>query len=287
MGKPINLSLSHVKPRRGTLRDASQASLSKGVDSDRGKQLVFRPMKLNQVVAVEKALRARVHEETTALYQASGKAALFTGLRKDYLPKREDDETYPREEQKVQLNAEEVLRSAGVLFANLFNVVSRKDWANTVAKADVVVGDRVLIKQAPVHYILFVGKQLEEIRKMVDKLPVRDPGLDWFYDRETDLWKTSPIESQRTRKVKRTLVKYDATPQHPAQTESYDADEVAGTWSKVNSSGAISAVRKKELLARCDLLGDALKIAIGAANVIDAPAQQIGEGVIDFLLHKE
>jgi hypothetical protein len=240
-------------------------------------------MKLSQVVAVDKGLRQRITEEITGLHQATQKPQLMTGLRKEYVPKVEGEETYPVEEQKVQFLAEEVIARVQALFSELLNATARKDWSNCKARANVVVSGNVLIPDAPVHYLLFVGKQLIYLRTLVEKILTLDPGVDWHLDPSSGMWKTNPIITQRTRKVKKVLVKVQPTKEHPAQAESYDSDEVAGTWHTVKASGAIPLIRKKEILTKIDAVADAVKIALEEANSIEAEPVHVGAALLGYI----
>lgn len=240
--------------------------------------------KLNQILAIEKGIKTRVYSEFTELHHATQKPALMNGFSKTYQPRDEDGETYPAEAQKVQHEHAAVLERVTSLLTELFDITATKDWANCAAKADVVVDGRVLVKDCPATYLLFLEKQLSDLTAFVQKMAELDPSSDWNVDPGTGLFKTDPIAAQRTKKVQRPIVLYDATEHHPAQTQLITEDVVVGQWVTIKYSGALPAPRKKQLLARIEKLSNAVKYAREQANGIDAPDQKIGRAVLDYLL---
>ena len=239
--------------------------------------------KLNQILAIEKGIKTRVYAEVTELHQATQKPPLMNGFHKTYQPRDEEGETYPPEHQKVQHQASEVLDRIAAGLVELFDITATKDWANCTAKADVVVDGRTLVKEAPATYLLFLEKQLGDLHTFVSKMTELDPGSDWTVDPGTGLYKTEPTVTQRTKKVQRPITLYEATKEHPAQTQLITEDVVAGQWITIKQSGAIAAPRKKQLLARIEKLTNAVKFAREQANAIEAPDQKVGKGVLDYL----
>jgi hypothetical protein len=110
-----------------------------------------------------------------------------------------------------------------------------------------------------------------------------DPGSDWALDPSTGLYKTDTIATQRTKKVQRAITLYEATKEHPAQTQLITEDQIAGTWMTIKYSGAIPAPRKKQLLARVEKLSNAVKFAREQANAAEASNKKLGKEVFDFL----
>ena len=239
--------------------------------------------KLNQILAIEKGIKTRVYAEFTELHQATQKPTLMNGFHKSYQPRDEEGETYPTESQKVQHNATEVLERVATSLAELFYITATKDWANCIAKADVVVDGKPLLKDVPATYLLFLEKQLSDITTFIAKMSELDPGSDWNVDPGTGLYKTDTTQTQRTKKVQRPITLYEATKEHPAQTQLITEDVVAGTWLTVKYSGAMPAPRKKQLLARIEKLAQAVKFAREQANAAEASDKKLSKEVFDFL----
>ena len=240
--------------------------------------------KLNQIVAVEKGVKSRVYGEFTELHKASQKAELFTGFSKNYRKKDEESEDYPPEQKKVQLESGELLSQVSKLLTELIDVSATKDYANCHASADVVVDGQVLIKDAPVPFLLFLEKQLSDLRTFVEKLPVLDSADDWQSDPNSGLYKTAPIATHRTKKVQKPVVMYDATDKHPAQTQLITEDVLVGYWDTVKQSGALPIPRKRLLVERIEALVQAVKFAREQANGAEAPEQKVAGAIFSYLL---
>jgi hypothetical protein len=176
--------------------------------------------KLNQIIAIEKGIKSRSYSEVGEQHKLLKKPELFNGFQKDYHPLAEDEaERLPSERKHVQYQVTQVLNAIRRSTVELFDITARKDWTNTLAKADVTVNGRLLIADAPVPYLLFLEKQLTDLRTIVADIPTLDEGEQWSFDQNSGLSKTAPISTHRTKKVQRPIVLYDATKEHPAQTQ--------------------------------------------------------------------
>ena len=244
-------------------------------------------LKLHSVIAIEKGVKSRVYGEVTSLHKESQKAEPFGGLVRTYRKRDEDGEDFPTERKKVQLVAEDVLKRVARLQTELFDVEAEKDWGNCVAKADVIVDGRTLVAQAPPTFLLFLEKQLSDMRTFVEKLPVLDEAEEWSADPNSSLHRTAAITTHKTKKVQRAIVKYDAVIKEglalPAQTEMITEDVIVGWWDTVKHSGALPAPRKEALLERIDKLTRAVKIAREEANDTEIARREVGATVFGYL----
>jgi hypothetical protein len=240
--------------------------------------------KLNQVIAIEKGVKSRVYGEVTEMHKASQKPDLFNGFAKTYRKKDEDGEDYPPERKKVQLVVDHLLSKVAELLTELMDVTATKDWGNCYAFADVEIDGKVLIKNAPVPFLLFLEKQVTDLHTFVDKLPTLDETDDWMKDENSGLYKTAAIPTHRTKKVQKPIVLYEATKEHPAQTQMITEDVTVGYWDTVKHSGALPIPRKQILLERIEKLSKAVKFAREKANAAEAEDQKIGKPIFDYLL---
>jgi hypothetical protein len=240
--------------------------------------------KLNQIIAVEKGVKSKSSQELSQALHDLQKASLLSGISRTYQAKDEEGEQLPPESTRVQVQAEDVLRSTATALTRLFDVTATKDWANCEARADVVVGGTTLLRDVPVTYLLFLEKQLAELYAFVRKLPKLDAAEAWSQDPSTDTWRTDPVRTVRTKKVPRNHVKAEATPEHPAQVEMYFEDVPVGYWTTVKFSGALPARRVNELVDRVEKLQNAVKFAREAANSAEVTDRSVGSVVFDYLL---
>lgn len=240
--------------------------------------------KLNQIVALEKGVKVRVKNSITEIYKDFQKPPLFNGQSRTYQPKDEDGEQLPTETTNVQLNVPVQLSGAAAHLTQLLDVVATKEWGNTQAKASVKIGDRTIVKDAPVPYLLFLEKELIDWRTMVSKLPVLDSSVLWSFDDSIGKYRTEPTTSSKTKKVLRNHVKALATDRHPEQVEVYTEDIPIGTWSLTKFSGAIPAKLRNDLVERVNQLIDAVKVAREEANGTEVQQQKVAAEVFQFLL---
>lgn len=243
---------------------------------------------LNQIIAIEKGVKSRSYSDIGELHKKNQKPDLFNGLAKTYQKKDEAGEELPAENKKVQLKVETVLKSLSKLSSELFEVTARKDWTNMTAKATVKIGDKVVLNDVPVTYLLFLEKQLNDLRTIIDLLPTLDEAETWSKDEASGLYKSDPIITHRTKKVQRPVVMYDATKEHPAQTQLITEDILAGHWHQQKQSGAIPVTEKQKLSERVNQLLLATKEAREAANTVEEVASpDVGEAIFGYLFKKE
>lgn len=241
--------------------------------------------KLNQIIAIEKGIKARSYSDLSELNKIVQKPDLFNGFSKQYQSKDDDGETLPPENKRVQFVTTDVLRSVERSLSELFDVTARKDYTNCVAKADVVVDDEVIVTQAPVSFLLFMEKQLTDIRTFVSNLPVLDESENWKKDDNSGLYKTDDVQTHRTKKVIKPIVLYPATPEHPAQTQLVNEDVIAGFWTMVKTSGAMPKPAKQKLQEKVEKLLRATKEAREYANISDeVTVPEVGSSIFNYIL---
>lgn len=240
--------------------------------------------KLNQILAIEKGIKDRVHKNAAELYHAAQKPTLFNGFTKEYRKINDQSEDYPTQRQRVQLIAEEALKVDIAGQKELIDITASKDFANQRAKADIIVDGNVIVKDAPATLILWLEKRVEDIRTFVQHLPTLDEGEDWTSDVNSGLFRSGQITTHRTQKVAEPIVLYPATDKHPAQTQLITKDVLVGFWDETKLSGALPKLRKVAILDRVEKLYRAVKVAREAANLQEAPKQDVGSALLDFLI---
>ena len=222
--------------------------------------------KLCQITALLTGKKTAAIKALTDIYHRFQKPALFYGLTKRYQPLDEEGETFPDERQNVQQTAQGCLAEIREVLVGMLDLVATQDKTNSVAKADVKVDDRVVLADVPVTHLLFLEKQLIDLHTALNAVPILDPQETWIYDANAACYKSEPTETNKTKKIPRTHVKYEATEQHPAQTEMYHEDIVVGRWKVIKYSTALPAQEKRDLLVRIEKLRDGVKLAREEAN---------------------
>lgn len=245
-----------------------------------------KPNTLSQWVGVRKGVSQRATSKLTVLHRESAKAAPYAGLSKKYRPVDEDSEHYPDEKKKVVMMAEQVLSEAKEIESDWWDVLAACEYGNQTASANLCVEGTVLIQEAPVGLLLFLDKRFKDLRTFVEKMPVLDQNEDWTQDPTSGLFKTEKQTTHKTALRIRPIVKYDATKEHPAQTELLKEQAIIGWWDTVKSSGAMTVPRQRQLLARLDALIRAVKFAVEAANTEEVSAKNVGDPVLSWLLRE-
>jgi hypothetical protein len=239
--------------------------------------------KLSQIVAIEKGVKSSAQRDLTSAHRLSQVPQPLMGIERTYQPRVEGDETLPPESTRVQHTVEDINDEVRKTLVRLFDVTATKDWANTQAKADVVVDGETLVPAAPVPYLLFLEKTLTDLRTYVSKLPTLDPAEEWTADDEPNVYRTPPVQTARTKKVLKPVVLYQATDKHPAQVQAVSEDVIVGDWTRVLRSGAITEARRAGLLARVDKLLTATKYAREEANSTEITDQQVGDTLLGYV----
>ena len=244
--------------------------------------------KLISVVAVRRAVKTRVYTITNEVNKLAGKAPLFAGISKTYAP-REDGAVHnrPAEEKGVQLIAEDLLRALAIDMSEFWDLSATQEFGNTVAKGDLSVQGRTLLKDVPTGTLLFLEKQITDLRTIISNLPTLDPADEWTTDATTNVSRSKTKETVSSEKAEDTIIVVPATAQHPAQTRDRTKDIIVGTWSTVKFSGALPVARQHELIMRANRLLDAIKITREEANLVTVEPVNVSKALFTYLLGEE
>lgn len=240
---------------------------------------------LGQLIAVQQGEQERTAEALRELKQQLGDEGLLTGLDRRYRPRdAADTEELPHETKQVQVTVADSLEIVRRRFARLWDLAAAKELTNTQAFADVVVGDTTLLQRVPAGYLLFLERELGNLRQLIASLPTLDPAVNWEAAGDDGVYVTPPIETTRTKKTPKAFVAYEATEAHPAQVQVFTEDAVAGYWTKREFSGMLPRARRRELLDRIDALARAVRFARETANQTEVEDRHLGQQVLDYLL---
>ncbi len=244
-------------------------------------------LKLHEVVAVRKGVKSRTYGELTELFKKAQRAELYAGMSREFKPKDDDGETFPDEDKQVQLLAEDVLKKVRKIRAEYFDIEATQDFGNLEARADVKVDGKVILEALPVTLLIFLEKELNDLRTFVDAMPTLDESKTWNADPNSRLHRSETGITHKTKKVQRPIVLYDAVIKDdhaiPAQTQLITEDVVTGHWHTTYLSGALPAPRKDALLERLEALRDAVKRARSRANDLEVERKELGAAVLGWL----
>lgn len=240
-------------------------------------------VKLNQIIAVEKGTKERVHKEFTAVTQSFAKTEPMQGISRTYQPANEEGEQLPSEHKYVQVNVAERLDKMKALLTDLFDVTYTKEIGNTRAKGSIVVDGRTVLADVPVTYLLFLEKQLSDLRAALSNLPRLDPAERWTWDDQQGHFKSAEIRTARTKKVTEFVIAAPATEKHPAQVKEVTNDVLAGYWTTVKYSATMEPTRIAELVERTDTLLKAVKFAREEANGLEIDQAKAADALFGYV----
>jgi hypothetical protein len=265
-------------------------------------------MKLHQLLALLPNIKDQASRAKTDVYQLAQKTPLFQGLSRVYSPREENGYVYPPETKSVQFKAQDLLAKFQAAVKEFIDLAATQDYANCSAKANVVVDGVVLLENVPVTNLLFLEKQVEDLRIFVNSLPVLDLDKEWTYSDSRGCYVSSPKETVKTKKItewtysdsrgcyvpspKETVktnkitgfvVGHEATKEHPAQIKEVSKDVIEGTWTAIDFSGALKADTIQAYRNRVDKLHKAIVIAREEANSIEIRDKQVADSLLNYV----
>lgn len=225
--------------------------------------------KLHQLLALAQGQKQRAQQHLTKFYQQVQKPDPFTGVIKTYQPKDEEGEQLPGESLRVQQNAYTLLGDLREALKPMYKIVGDIDRTNLGATADVILHGNVILADAPVSTLLWLEKQLADMRTVLERIPTLNPEFVWTWDEDAGVWTTPERVTVRSKKVPRNHVKAEATDKHPAQVEVYHEDVNVGTWHMRGLSAAMRPAEIQTMKKNLEEVRDAVKDARERANAVE------------------
>jgi hypothetical protein len=209
----------------------------------------------------------------------------MNGFDRTYEPLQEGGDVQPPERQHVQYKYLDVFTLFSQDLRDLFDVTAVKDYTNCDATADVVVDGKTLLANAPVTFLLFLEKELQNLQTFLQEMPELDIAEDWKFDERNNVFRTEQTLRQSTKKLQRPLVLVQPTEHHPAQCQIITEDVVVGTWRIVKLSGAMPLNEKRAFLKRVETLMTAVKFAREEPHTMDARTVSASP-LVDYLFQR-
>src|SRR5262249_3272173 len=159
-------------------------------------------------IALLSGKKTQAKETLTEVQQQSKKPELLTGLVRTYQPRDDGGEPQPDERKAVQVKVKDLIDRVKRGLTDVFDVVAAKDWASSQPKAEGLGDGRRVLEGVPVTHLLFLEKQLVDLRTFVEALPTLDAAEEWEYKPEFDSYVSKASRTNRTKKVPKNHVKY-------------------------------------------------------------------------------
>lgn len=247
-------------------------------------------MKLHEILSIEKQHASQVSVLIQDTLQKFGKEHYFKGwvrclkMIKDS-PDNAALEAAGRETRAVVTTVAETLGYLLKHWATNEDTQLRKNVANQLAKADIVIGSTT-VTQVPIDELMGLEARLTKLREIFQAVPTLDATKTWVPSniKEGVLRVSIDDVTIKTEKVVTPVVLYEATKEHPAQIKEVSKDEAVGTFTITTFSGAVTSLQKANALERIDDLIGEIKKARMRANCQEVPQAKIGDVLVQYLL---
>jgi hypothetical protein len=247
-------------------------------------------MKLHELLAVETNLENQSDKCRTELAATFDKKRhLFEEKTTVFFPLAENEQPVTELQSDLQSTVRKELDWISGHLAKSIDASYQVAEANTSARADVVLEDEagtVLLSGVPATALLELEKTIAKISSLVTAIPTLDPAKGFTSDpqRGTGVYKAREVNKTRTKKQAKVLIKYEATKEHPAQTEIVTEDVPVGRIQEQEWSGLISPAQKADLINRAEVLSRAIRRARSRANEAAVDTQKkIGGKLLKYL----
>jgi hypothetical protein len=244
--------------------------------------------RLHELLAVEGNLKGQAEKVRTDLASSfEKKRHLFTEKLVTFKPSQDGAEPVVEEQLDLQSTVRQELTWVTDIWAQALDVSATVAEANTQARGDVVLDDgSVILKGMPATALLELEKRLAEVQTLLQAVPTLDPAKGFKLDdhRGKGIYRARDDVKTRTKKVQRPIVLYDATPEHPAQTQLISEDVPVGEIRTQEWSGLVTPLEKSEMLDRVEALRRAVKAARSRANEVEVSQTKIGTTLFRFML---
>jgi hypothetical protein len=247
-------------------------------------------VRLHELLSIEKQQASQVSVLIQDTLQKFGKEHFFKGwVKRLKLIKDSPDnaavEAAGSDTREVVTTVADTLEYMLKHWGSSEDVQFKKNKANQLARADVVLGGSV-ITDVPIDELMGLEARLTKLREVFQAVPTLDATKAWVPSQVKEGVLKAVVDdvTTKTEKVVTPVVLYEATKEHPAQVKEVSKDEVVGTFTTTNFSGAVTSLQKANALERIDDLIGEIKKARMRANCQEVPNAKIGDELAEYLL---
>jgi hypothetical protein len=239
-------------------------------------------MKLYETLALEPDLENKAKEARRTIARLFGNVEAFTKRIETYTVLLESEPPLQSKETAMAYTVEGLLADFQKEHADFTDISLTKEATNVATSADLIING-VKLATLPATALLNLENRLREIRDLYHDIPTIDPSGVWVFDDNMGLLKSGPYDKLRTKKVMKTLVKYEATKEHPAQTEVYTEDVPSYNVSETVWNSKLTIADKTDRLARIDKLLQETKAARLRANDVEVNRVRLADKLYNFI----
>ena len=183
---------------------------------------------LHELLAAEPDLRGQANKILLETQQNFGKAELFRGSSREFVPFSDADALLKEESyEELPTTVEARIGYTFDKLAPYWDAVFQKESTNQQARADIVVNGVSLAKDVPATVLLGLETRLTELRNVLASMPTLDVKTAWVAKPggKPGEWQSQhPTVTFRTKKVTKPLVLSPATQHQQAIVKRFDLD---------------------------------------------------------------
>jgi hypothetical protein len=244
---------------------------------------------LHELLAVEKDLATKAKQSIQSAIKGFAHEQIFVGREKVY--RAYEDDALP-EEPETALMAFTVSGQLDLVLNDIgrwVDAVVAKDISNTMADASIEIDgeeDILNLGPLPATALLDLESRLTLVLGVFKDIPTLDPKEEWARDEDLKMgdYRSSPRVTYRTQKRMITHVEYDATPEHPAQVQTFTQDERVGEYITTLTSGMWPLAKKRAAIVRIETLIAAVKQARQRANRHRVDSARVWDRIQAYIL---
>jgi len=226
--------------------------------------------KLHELLAVEGKLESQSKKVISDLQNTFNKKRhLFEEKKVVFTPHAENEQSVTEAQSDIQSTLDKELDWVRGHLVKSLNASYQVAEANTQARADIILEDgTVVAKGVPATALLELEKRVSEIAELLKNVPTLDPAKGFQPDaaRGEGYFQAREVNKGRTKKANKAIVLYDATPEHPAQTQIVTEDVEVGRIQEQEWSSLFTPARKSNLINKAEILERAVRQARARAN---------------------
>lgn len=240
--------------------------------------------KLHELLAVEGDLKSRAQQAKNAIVKLFTEGTGRLLGRSIHYQVDEGEDPRPPEITELATTVSAEFDQFQMAYSQWLNVAIQKEVTNQATMSTVIVdGVDIFNEPFPATALLNLESKLTEMRVVYAQAPTLDPSERWEWDGSFGLYISKDRVANITKKTTKVLVLYEATEQHPAQTQAYNEDVRIGTRTTMLQSGMVSPQDKIKILSRIDKLLRAVKEARQRANNIEITDVNVADAIFNYI----
>lgn len=245
-------------------------------------------MKLHELLAVETNRQTQTNKVRADLAKTfESKRHLFEKVEIRFTPNTEGAQVVTEQQSDLQTTVTKELEWLQPHIAQALDLEYQIAETNMSARADVILENgTILLTGVPATSLLELQKRMGELLDLAKAIPTLDPAKGFQPDTAAGagIYQARLVRKDRTKKVPKVFVRYEATKEHPAQTEMVHEDVVTGTIEQQEWSGLMTPANKALILDRIEELTRAIRAARSRANEAEVDrTKKIGNQLLSYI----